>query len=92
MKLYYNPRVNKYEKLNNSQDIESDHRIDSDSDPKRDPIGYYIISIKPMKSYGHPSHGMRFETITLETYKILVSELHGIQCSVVTDSIGGFKE
>ena len=35
------------------QEIQSDHR--TDSDPRGDPIGFYLISDKSMKFYRHPA-------------------------------------
>ena len=83
MKLYDNTRVNKDEKSNSSQEIQSEHRNDSD---------FYLISVKPMKSYRHPNHVTIFRFLVLESYEILVSELNEIQCNVATDSIGDSKE
>ena len=53
---------------------------------------FYLISVKQMKSSWHPSHRMIFVSLVLESYEILESELDGIQCNVVSDSIGGSKE
>ena len=68
-----------------AQEIQFDHRIDSD------PIGFYLISIKPMKSSWYHSHRTTFGSVVLESYRIRVSELDGVQCNIVTDSIGGSK-
>ena len=69
-----------------TQEIQCDHRTDSD------PRGFYLISVKPMKSYRHPSHRTALGSLVFESYGTLVSELDGIQCNVVTDSVDCYKE
>ena len=54
--------------------------------PTIGPIGFYLTSVKPMKSSWHRSRETIFGSLVLESYGILVSELDGIQCNVVADS------
>ena len=68
-----------------SQEIQSVHR--TDSNPKGDPIGFYLISVKTMKCYRYRSYGTTFEFLMWKSYEIQVSELDGIQCNVVVNRL-----
>ena len=71
---------------NTSQEIQSDHRTDSD------PIEFHLISVKPMKSSWYRSHRTTFGSLMLKSYENVVSETDETQCNVVANSIGSSTE